>query len=83
MRPMRLVPASPAYDQVAPPSVLRKMPAPPSVERLACASPVPTQYTSGLPGSTATSPIASVGWSSNRGANVVPLFVVFQTPPEA
>ncbi len=45
------------------------------------ASPVPTQTMSGLDGATVTSPIDCVVWPSKIGSKVVPLFVVFQTPP--
>ncbi|MBK9967501.1 MAG: hypothetical protein IPP07_22565 [Holophagales bacterium] len=46
-------------------------------------SPVPTQTTSGVRGSTATAPIAWTGCSSKTGSNVRPPFVDFQTPPVA
>ena len=32
-------------------------------------------------GATSMAPIESDGWPSKTGSNVVPLFVVFQTPP--
>jgi hypothetical protein len=46
-------------------------------------SPVPIQTMSGLEGAMATSPIEAVEPPSKTQAQVVPLFVVFQTPPEA
>ena len=45
------------------------------------ASPVPTHTTSGFDGAVTTAPIESLAWPSNTGSNVVPLFVVFQSPP--
>ncbi len=73
----------PAYFQVFPASVDLKTPAP-NVElwRL-FASPVPTYTTSGFDGAIAMSPIDATGCSSKTGVKVVPLFVVFQTPPVA
>jgi hypothetical protein len=44
---------------------------------------VPTQTTSGFDGATATSPMHSEPAWSNTGANVMPLFVVLNTPPLA
>ena len=44
-------------------------------------SPVPTQTTFGADGATATAPIDDTFWLSKIGSKVVPLFVVFQTPP--
>src|SRR5215468_3374307 len=46
-------------------------------------SPVPTQTTWGLLGSSATAPMDWTGWRSNTGLNVVPESVDFHTPPEA
>jgi hypothetical protein len=47
------------------------------------ASPVPTHTISGFDGATATSPIDMLDWLSKIGSNVVPPFVVFQSPPDA
>ena len=46
-------------------------------------SPVPTQTRSGCEGVRAMSPIEATPWQSKIGVQVVPLFVVFQTPPDA
>jgi hypothetical protein len=45
------------------------------------ASPVPTQTILAFEGATVTSPIVSLLCASNTGSNVVPLLVVFHTPP--
>ena len=47
------------------------------------ASPVPTQTIRGSDGATATSPMAADGALSNIGAQVVPSFSVFHSPPDA
>ena len=39
--------------------------------------------TSGLPGSSARSPIDWTGCLSKSGVQVVPAFIVFHTPPDA
>src|SRR6266436_5350818 len=46
-------------------------------------SPVPTQTTEGSEGAMAMSPMVETLSLSNIGSQVVPLFVVFHTPPEA
>src|SRR5580658_4534028 len=46
-------------------------------------SPVPTHTTAGSDGAIAISPIVETPCLSNTGSHVVPLFVVFHTPPEA
>src|SRR5262249_42974441 len=46
-------------------------------------SPVPTHTVSGRVGATVTQPMLAVLWSSKIGANEVPAFVVFHTPPYA
>src|ERR1700726_2953450 len=46
-------------------------------------SPVPTHTTEGSDGAMAISPIVDTASLSNTAAHVVPLFVVFHTPPEA
>src|SRR5688572_10140463 len=58
------------------------MPSPQPTCRPLTFSPVPTQITSGLVGSIEISPIEYEGWSSKTALQVVPAFVVFQTPPE-
>src|SRR5579863_9189937 len=46
-------------------------------------SPVPTHTTAGSDGAIAMSPIVDTPSLSNTGSHVVPLFVVFHTPPDA
>jgi hypothetical protein len=46
-------------------------------------SPVPTKIRCGFEGSRAMSPMMMDGWSSKSGSKEIPLFVVFQTPPDA
>src|SRR2546427_605512 len=46
-------------------------------------SPVPTHTIEGSDGAIAMSPIVDTSSLSNIGSHVVPLLVVFQTPPEA
>src|SRR5690242_5595432 len=46
-------------------------------------SPLPTQTTEGSDGAMAMSPTVETPSLSKTGSQVVPLFVVFQTPPEA
>src|SRR6267154_253128 len=46
-------------------------------------SPVPTHTTAGSDGAMAISPMVETLSLSNIGSQVVPLFVVFHTPPEA
>src|SRR5215467_11482737 len=46
-------------------------------------SPVPTQTIEGSDGAMAMSPIVDTPSLSKTGSQVVPLLVVFQTPPEA
>src|SRR6266700_5392346 len=46
-------------------------------------SPDPTHTIDGSDGAMATSPMVETPSLSNTGSQVVPLFVVFQTPPEA
>src|SRR5262249_54638044 len=46
-------------------------------------SPEPTQTMEGSDGATAMSPIVETASLSKTGSQVVPLLVVFQTPPEA
>ena len=57
------------------------MPSPAYELRETNASPVPTQTMSGFDGDNATSPIEPLPCASKIGSHVVPLFVVFHTPP--
>src|ERR1700741_1081157 len=77
------VASSPIFFQVFPPS--RDLYAPSPQEELCrlLGSPVPTHTTDGSDGAIAMSPIVDTLSLSNIGSHVVPLFVVFQTPPEA
>ena len=50
---------------------------------MAQASPVPAHTVFGSEGATASAPMAITRWLSKIGANVAPLSVDFQTPPEA
>ena len=74
---------SPIFAQVLPPSMLLYTPSPYETELRGLASPVPTQTRSGFVWHTATSPIETVVCVSNRWSNVVPLFTVFNNPPDA
>src|SRR5260370_16828702 len=71
------------FCQVFPPS--SDLYAPPPQDELwrLFGSPVPTHTTEGSEGAMAMSPIADTASLSNTGSHVVPLFVVFHTPPEA
>ena len=59
------------------------MPSPNPTLRWLPFSPVPTQSTSGLVGSSVRHPMEYDPWESNTGVQVMPAFTVFQTPPEA
>src|SRR6185503_13717411 len=82
-RPMLRVSVRPTCVQLAPASVERYTP-PPHEElcRLFC-SPVPAQMIRGSPATIARSPNVLSGNPSKIGAQNVPLFVVFQMPPDA
>src|SRR5438445_3700572 len=83
IRPMCRVASSPIFFQVFPPS--RDLYAPSPQEELwrLFGSPVPTHTIEGSDGAIAMSPIVDTSSLSNIGSHVVPLLVVFQTPPEA
>src|SRR5437660_5494250 len=83
IRPMCRVASSPIFFQVFPPS--RDLYAPSPQEELwrLFGSPVPTHTTAGSDGAIAMSPIVDTPSLSNMGSQVVPLLVVFQTPPDA
>src|SRR5437660_5447235 len=83
MRPICRVASSPIFFQVFPPS--RDLYAPSPQEELwrLFGSPVPTHTTAGSDAAIAISPIVDTPSLSNTGSQVVPLLVVFQTPPEA
>src|ERR1700676_607719 len=77
------VASSPIFFQVFPPSSDLYAPSPHEELCLLFGSPVPTHTTAGSDGAIAMSPIVDTLSLSNTGSHVVPLFVVFQTPPEA
>src|SRR5260370_34270830 len=83
VRPMGRVNPSPTLFQGFPPA--RDLYAPSPQEELCrlFGSPVPTHTTEGSEGAIAMSPIVDTLSLSNIGSHVVPLLVVFHTPPEA
>src|SRR6267378_173035 len=83
IRPMCRVASSPIFFQVFPPSSDLYAPSPQEELCRLFGSPVPTHSTDGSDGAIAMSPIVDTLSLSNTGSHVVPLLVVFQTPPEA
>src|SRR6266705_2845827 len=83
MRPMWCVASSPIFFQVFPPSSDLYAPSPQDELCRLLGSPVPTHTTEGSDGAIAMSPIVDTLSLSNTDSQVVPLFVVFQTPPDA
>src|SRR6266851_291926 len=83
IRPMWRVASSPIFFQVLPASRDLYAPSPQEELCLLLDSPVPTQTTEGSEGAMAMSPMVETLCLSKTGSQVVPLFVVFQTPPEA
>src|SRR5882724_11591636 len=77
------VASSPIFFQVFPPSSDLYAPSPHDELCRLFGSPVPTHTTAGSDGAMAMSPIVETLSLSNIGSQVVPLFVVFHTPPEA
>src|SRR6202040_2677494 len=75
--------SSPILFQVLPPSSDLYAPSPQEELCRLFGSPVPTHTTDGSDGAIAMSPIVDTLSLSNTGSHVVPLFVVFHTPPEA
>src|SRR5215468_9499381 len=71
------------FFQVLPPSVDLYMPSPQEELWRLLGSPEPTQTMEGSEGAIAMSPMVETPSLSNTGSQVVPLFTVFQTPPEA
>src|SRR5579859_1178463 len=69
--------------QVFPPSTDLYAPSPHDELCRLFGSPEPTHTTDGSEGAIAMSPIVETASLSNTGCHVVPLFVVFHTPPEA
>src|SRR5205807_1247391 len=83
MRPMCLVASSPIFFQVFPPSSDLYAPSPQEELCRLLGSPVPTQTIDGSDGAIAISPIVDTPSLSKIGSQVVPLLVVFHTPPGA
>src|SRR5258708_31595707 len=77
------VASNPIFFQVFPPSSDLYAPSPQEELCRLFGSPVPTHTTDGSDGAIAMSPIVDTLSLSNTGSHVVPLFVVFHTPPEA
>src|SRR6267378_3376504 len=77
------VASSPIFFQVFPPSSALYAPSPQEELCRLFGSPVPTHTTDRSDGAIAMSPIVDTLSLSNTGSHVVPLFVVFHTPPEA
>src|SRR5713226_6328058 len=73
----------PILFQVFPPSSDLYTPSPHDELCLLFGSPVPTHTMDGSEGAIAMSPIVDTLSLSNTGSHVVPLLVVFHTPPEA
>src|SRR5216684_341728 len=69
--------------QVFPPSSDLYAPSPQEELCRLFGSPVPTHTAEGSDGAIAMSPIVDTPSLSNTGSHVVPLFVVFHTPPDA
>src|SRR5256886_5199481 len=83
IRPMWRVASSPMFFQVFPPSSDLYAPSPQEELCRLFGSPVPTHTMDGSEWAIAMSPIVETLSLSNIGSHVVPLFVVFHTPPEA
>src|SRR2546430_10590152 len=83
IRPMWRVASSPILFQVFPLSSDLYAPSPQQELCRLFGSPVPTHTTEGSDGAIAMSPIVDTLSLSNIGSHVVPLLVVFHTPPEA
>src|SRR5882757_9224887 len=71
------------FCQVFPPSTDLYAPSPQEELCRLFGSPVPTHTTDGSDGAIAMSPIVDTASLSKTGVHVVPLLVVFQTPPAA
>src|SRR2546427_13148904 len=77
------VSAMPMFFQVLPPSVDLYIPSPHDELWRLFGSPVPTQTIEGSEGAMAISPIVETRSLSKTASQVMPLFTVFQTPPDA
>src|SRR6266850_452463 len=83
IRPMCRAASSPIFFHVFPPSSDLYTPSPHDELCRLFGSPVPTHTMDGSDGAIAMSPIVDTLSLSNTGSQVVPLLVVFQTPPDA
>src|SRR6266853_50287 len=83
MRPMCRVASSRIFFQGFPPASDLYAPSPQEERCGLFGSPLQTQTTDGSHGAIAMSPIVDTPSLSTIGSHVVPLLVVFQTPPEA
>src|SRR5216683_2957371 len=77
------VACNPIFFQVFPPSSDLYTPSPHDELCRLFGSPVPTHRIDGSEGAIAMSPIVDTLCLSNTGSHVVPLFVVFHSPPDA
>src|SRR5260370_18164641 len=77
------VASNPIFVQVFPPSSDLYAPSPQEELCRLFGSPVPTHTTDGSDGAIAISPIVETFSLSNIASQVLPLFVVFHTPPES
>ncbi len=83
IRPIWWLSFKPIFCQLFPPFVDLNTPVPANEERRLLFSPVPTQIVSGSESATAISPMVIEDSFSKIGVHEVPLFSVFQTPPDA
>ncbi len=74
---------SPLTCQVLPPSGEKYTPRPISTSLRGLASPVPTQTSFGFDGASATAPMDAASPCLNTLSHLMPLSVVFHTPPPA
>src|SRR6266404_106559 len=77
------VASSPIFFHVFPASSDLYVPSPHDELCRLLGSPVPTHTTDGSEGAIAMSPMVETASLSKTGSHVVPLFVVFHTPPDA
>ena len=83
MRAMTSVSFSPLNSHVSPPSADLKIPPPGEMELRESSSPVPTQTWFVSEGAMPMSPMAATRGPFHTSLKVVPLLVVFHTPPAA
>ncbi len=83
MRVMTCVSFSPLNVQLSPPSIDLKIPPPGEIELREFPSPVPSQTWFGSEGEMPMSPVEATRSPFHTRSKVVPLLVVFHTPPAA